>query len=188
MCVLFVSTSCCCTDCVEWDERYWTHWFAGEFSQRYVAPLLSGHERFHFSRNLGRRFEITLQKRNVHQLAFCGSFYNISLFVVFVNLLIRLDSIVNLQNMIFDADSPNRTLSPPVPPADNALSTLKFCNESLSLLTNTTADAPVFGTMFFAAWCVRWLVHVVGDAHQPCHAVELRNAQFPTGDRGCNLW
>ncbi len=32
----------------------------------------------------------------------------------------------------------------------------------------------------------RYLVHVVGDIHQPLHSVSLFNATYPSGDRGGN--
>ena len=32
-----------------------------------------------------------------------------------------------------------------------------------------------------------WLLHLVGDAHQPLHAVRMFPKDFPTGDRGGNL-
>lgn len=32
-----------------------------------------------------------------------------------------------------------------------------------------------------------WLIHLVGDAHQPLHCVDLFNEQFPDGDFGGNL-
>jgi hypothetical protein len=32
-----------------------------------------------------------------------------------------------------------------------------------------------------------WLVHLVGDIHQPLHACALYSADYPTGDRGGNL-
>ena len=38
-----------------------------------------------------------------------------------------------------------------------------------------------------ASWCVRWLSHVVGDAHQPLHATDRFDKQFPEGDHGGNL-
>jgi len=35
---------------------------------------------------------------------------------------------------------------------------------------------------------IRYLIHVLGDVHQPLHAVELFNEQFPKGDQGGNLF
>jgi hypothetical protein len=36
------------------------------------------------------------------------------------------------------------------------------------------------------AVALSWLMHLVGDVHQPLHAVSLVNADFPSGDRGGN--
>lgn len=33
-----------------------------------------------------------------------------------------------------------------------------------------------------------WLIHLVGDIHQPLHTVSLFSEQFPKGDRGGNLF
>jgi hypothetical protein len=33
-----------------------------------------------------------------------------------------------------------------------------------------------------------WIFHLIGDAHQPLHAVALVTTQFPDGDRGGNLF
>lgn len=35
---------------------------------------------------------------------------------------------------------------------------------------------------------MRYLVHVVGDVHQPLHASSLFNDRFPKGDQGGNLF
>lgn len=35
---------------------------------------------------------------------------------------------------------------------------------------------------------LRFLVHLVGDIHQPLHAAAYFSDQFPTGDAGGNLW
>lgn len=34
----------------------------------------------------------------------------------------------------------------------------------------------------------RFLVHLVGDIHQPLHTVSLWDNQFPKGDQGGNLF
>lgn len=44
-------------------------------------------------------------------------------------------------------------------------------------INKTTAERALFA---------RYLVHVVGDIHQPLHSVALYNATFPNGDRGGN--
>lgn len=35
---------------------------------------------------------------------------------------------------------------------------------------------------------MRYLIHVLGDIHQPLHASTLVNEQFPNGDQGGNLF
>jgi len=35
---------------------------------------------------------------------------------------------------------------------------------------------------------IRYLIHVLGDIHQPLHAVALFNEKFPKGDQGGNLF
>jgi S1/P1 Nuclease len=37
------------------------------------------------------------------------------------------------------------------------------------------------------AVAVTWLLHLVGDIHQPMHTISLYSDDFPTGDRGGNL-
>jgi hypothetical protein len=86
--------------------------------------------------------------------------------------------------MVYNTTVANDTAPPAVIPGDNVLSTLQSCNESLLLLQNTSAASAPFGTQFFGSWCVRWLLHVVADAHQPLHAIDVHSAKFPTGDRG----
>jgi hypothetical protein len=33
---------------------------------------------------------------------------------------------------------------------------------------------------------ISWIIHLVGDAHQPLHTVALKNATYPNGDKGGN--
>lgn len=44
-------------------------------------------------------------------------------------------------------------------------------------INKTTAQRAMFS---------RYLIHVVGDIHQPLHSVSLYNQTFPSGDRGGN--
>ncbi len=37
------------------------------------------------------------------------------------------------------------------------------------------------------AWSLCWLLHIVGDIHQPWHVTELYSADFPTGNAGGGL-
>lgn len=36
--------------------------------------------------------------------------------------------------------------------------------------------------------CMRFLIHIVGDVHQPLHTATLFSSKFPTGDMGGNLF
>lgn len=54
-------------------------------------------------------------------------------------------------------------------------------NKSVSLLLNN------YATSFDKGVALRILLHVVGDIHQPLHAITRINAEFPKGDRGGNL-
>jgi hypothetical protein len=81
--------------------------------------------------------------------------------------------------------------TPPPPessivPQDNVWGTLKYCNASLALLDADTTPS-TRGKMFLASFCLRWLVHVVGDVHQPLHTTQRYSDQFPNGDQGGNL-
>ena len=71
-------------------------------------------------------------------------------------------------------------------PADATLETqelhiaqaVEVCRSVLRDKTRSTSDRAI---------AVCWLVHLVGDAHQPCHAGSLYVAgAFPEGDRGAN--
>lgn len=44
-------------------------------------------------------------------------------------------------------------------------------------LNKTTAERALFA---------RYLIHVIGDIHQPLHSVALYNETYPSGDRGGN--
>ena len=37
------------------------------------------------------------------------------------------------------------------------------------------------------SFVLRLLIHLVGDAHQPCHSMTRVDSKFPKGDRGCNF-
>ncbi len=69
---------------------------------------------------------------------------------------------------------------------DNVWGTLKWCNASLQAL-DADPEPAVRGKVFLASFCLRWLIHVVGDVHQPLHCTQRVNAQFPNGDAGGNL-
>lgn len=62
-----------------------------------------------------------------------------------------------------------------------ALQSVNVVNNAIKVISNnintTTAERALFA---------RYLVHVVGDIHQPLHSVALYNSTFPSGDRGGN--
>jgi hypothetical protein len=45
-----------------------------------------------------------------------------------------------------------------------------------------------YTTSFDKGLALRILIHIVGDIHQPMHAVSLASHQYPEGDRGGNLY
>jgi len=67
---------------------------------------------------------------------------------------------------------------PPIEPQDkwNVAQAVKFCVDALN------DDGPPSDNAL--AYC--WLLHLVGDLHQPMHSTALFSARFPTGDRGGN--
>jgi hypothetical protein len=92
-------------------------------------------------------------------------------------------------NKDFNDFSPNASQAPQnqtLQAQDNVWGTLKWCNESLQALDADPSPA-VRGKTFLASFCLRWLIHVVGDVHQPLHCTQRVNAQFPRGDLGGNL-
>lgn len=64
---------------------------------------------------------------------------------------------------------------------ETVLSSVKVIENAVKVLsvnnTNLTAEKAMFA---------RYLIHVVGDIHQPLHSVSLYNSTFPSGDRGGN--
>lgn len=61
----------------------------------------------------------------------------------------------------------------------NAFNTINWCHKVLSLNKG--------GLSFERAWMARYLLHLVGDIHQPLHSTNFFNATFKTGDLGGNL-
>ena len=83
-------------------------------------------------------------------------------------------------------DPPNVPQNPGPAPADATLETqelhiaqaVEVCRAVLRDKTRSTADRAI---------AICWLVHLVGDAHQPCHAGSLYvTGAFSEGDRGAN--
>ena len=61
----------------------------------------------------------------------------------------------------------------------NALNILGWAENVLKTNTN--------GTTFERAFMARYLLHLVGDSHQPLHSVNMFNSKHKTGDLGGNL-
>ena len=61
----------------------------------------------------------------------------------------------------------------------NSINTINWCYKVLKLNKN--------GVSFERAWMARYLLHLVGDIHQPLHNTNMFNASFKTGDLGGNL-
>ncbi len=55
-------------------------------------------------------------------------------------------------------------------------------NESRATLASAKAGD------FLRAEALRYLLHIVGDLHQPLHAVSRYSVELPEGDQGGNLW
>jgi hypothetical protein len=73
----------------------------------------------------------------------------------------------------------NNASCPPPYPADNAVWAIKGAQSTVYSPKALTLDK---------ARQLRFMVHFVGDIHQPLHAATYFSAQFPGGDRGGNDW
>ena len=69
--------------------------------------------------------------------------------------------------------------SVPAPPPDKENMVAAF-QQNVAILQSAAPD-----TEKAIALC--WIFHLLGDSHQPLHAVSLFTTQFPDGDRGGNL-
>lgn len=56
--------------------------------------------------------------------------------------------------------------------------------QALSTLNGSSIATSPFETSF----AMRYLIHLVGDLHQPLHVADMWSAAFPTGDLGGNLF
>lgn len=65
----------------------------------------------------------------------------------------------------------------PAPPEENLVTAFK---QNIAIIKSTAPDPE-------KAVALCWIFHLVGDSHQPLHAVSLFTTQFPGGDRGGNL-
>jgi hypothetical protein len=70
--------------------------------------------------------------------------------------------------------------TPVIPPATENL--VWAINQSYNILQNPKTN------QFEKAFFLRFLLHFVGDAHQPLHCINRFSKNFPAGDRGGNLF
>ncbi|MEZ4702847.1 MAG: S1/P1 nuclease [Rhodothermales bacterium] len=68
-------------------------------------------------------------------------------------------------------------LAPSLTPENDVLHGIRV---SIAEIGNTRQDAVL------RAVHLSWLIHLIGDLHQPLHAATLVNADYPRGDRGGN--
>jgi hypothetical protein len=69
--------------------------------------------------------------------------------------------------------------SVPAPPPDKE-NLLAAFQQNVAVVQSAAADSE-------KAVALCWIFHLLGDSHQPLHAVSLFTTQFPDGDRGGNL-
>jgi hypothetical protein len=62
-----------------------------------------------------------------------------------------------------------------------ALSSVAIVQNAIKVLSANTSKITSEQALF-----ARYLVHIVGDIHQPLHSVSLFNETYPSGDRGGN--
>jgi len=66
-------------------------------------------------------------------------------------------------------------------PVDNAI---LLYNECVNTIKKPNEDILVIGKSI----CMRYIIHIVGDIHQPLHTATLFSKKFPDGDMGGNLF
>jgi hypothetical protein len=64
---------------------------------------------------------------------------------------------------------------------ETVLSSVDLVKNAIKVIETNINKTTVERALF-----ARYLVHVVGDIHQPLHSVSLYNQTFPSGDRGGN--
>lgn len=64
-------------------------------------------------------------------------------------------------------------------PADNAITLFEECMKTLNYASGET-------TAIGKSLCVRFIIHIVGDVHQPLHTATLFSDKFQDGDMGGN--
>lgn len=79
---------------------------------------------------------------------------------------------------VISADSPPPS-APPAPPPENVAWALSEGSSVVRAAKTTLLDK---------SRQLRFMVHFVGDIHQPLHAASYFSEQFPNGDAGGNAW
>ncbi len=83
-------------------------------------------------------------------------------------------------NYIYYPDAPDKNL--PTNP-ENIVWSIDECKDTLR--NTKTSDVDIFlGKSFM----LRYIVHLIGDIHQPLHNASIVSQQFPKGDMGGNLF
>jgi hypothetical protein len=77
--------------------------------------------------------------------------------------------------------NPEKEVNPDVTGSGNCL---WFLHEIMATLQSPTRNNSILET----ALMMRWLVHIIGDMHQPLHTVSMFSSLFPDGDAGGNLF
>lgn len=70
---------------------------------------------------------------------------------------------------------------------DKSSSLALIFNANKTLLTWTSEEKSDISSQFEKSFYLRYIIHVIGDVHQPLHSCTLINKQYPDGDRGGNL-
>ena len=70
----------------------------------------------------------------------------------------------------------------PAPPSDNMVAAFQ---QNVAIIQSAAPDSQ---TDAQKAVALCWIFHLMGDSHQPLHAVSLFTTQFPKGDQGGNLF
>jgi hypothetical protein len=68
----------------------------------------------------------------------------------------------------------------PAVPTPNAETQIEVCRKALASDSSTASDA-------LKSYDLNWLLHLVGDVHQPLHCVTRVTGEFPSGDSGGNF-
>jgi hypothetical protein len=72
---------------------------------------------------------------------------------------------------------PSFRMEPEPAPTDDALYGIKQCEKALSGTKASAQERAIY---------LSWLIHLIGDLHQPLHCASLLNDTYPTGDKGGN--